>query len=275
MASEEDIEEKRDKALGLVKLGRFGEALPLLLAVCESRPTDSNALYLIGQCHRFLGDLDDAILYLACSVGVRSDDPPVFLALGIALQLSGQFAEAINALARAIELDSDYALAYNSLALTQKKMDDIEKALHNYDAVAKALARGIVKAMGNDPSNPINSHRNTRASLWTEYALFGALYLASMDSRVARIAWPTGEQALEEERTRQHGGLYYTDRKAADSGVVRLFLPNYFNTFREALLKDNIYADLMGNRGAALQVAGRDDEADQHFREAAEFMPPV
>src|SRR5438309_2877381 len=56
---------------------------------------------------------------------------------------------------RAIEIDSDYELAYNSLALTQRTSGELDKALYNYDAGAKALARRIVKAMRNSRSNPI------------------------------------------------------------------------------------------------------------------------
>src|SRR5947207_3125506 len=63
--------------------------------------------------------------------------------------------KAIMAFRRAIEIDSDYELAYNSLALTQRTSGELDKALYNYDAGAKALARRIVKAMRNSRSNPI------------------------------------------------------------------------------------------------------------------------
>ena len=60
---------------------------------------------------------------------------------------------ATEAFRRTIEIDADNELAYNSLALTQKKCGKLTKALSNYDAGAKDLARCIVKAMQNDRSN--------------------------------------------------------------------------------------------------------------------------
>ena len=87
------------------------------------------------------------------------------------------------------------------------------------------------------------------------------------------MAWPTGEQALEEERTEKHGGLYWIDVANDKKETVRLFLPNYFNTFRESLRKDSAYANLTGNRGTVLELLGRHEEARQHFDEATEFLP--
>jgi hypothetical protein len=52
-----------------------------------------------------------------------------------------------------------------------------------------------------------------------------------------------------------------------------MFLPNYFNTFREALRQDTTYANLIGNRGTVLALLKRDSEAKDHLAEAEEFMP--
>jgi hypothetical protein len=52
-----------------------------------------------------------------------------------------------------------------------------------------------------------------------------------------------------------------------------VYLPNYFNTFRELLRRDALYSNLIGNRGTALELLGRHKEAQQHFEEASEFAP--
>ena len=83
--------------------------------------------------------------------------------------------------------------------------------------------------------------------------MFGALYLASSAEGIGRIAWPTGDQAVEEERTERHGGLYWTDLPGNGGQLVRMYLPNYFNTFRELLRRDALYSNLIGNRGTALE----------------------
>ena len=91
--------------------------MPLFRRVIESDPTESGVWYMAGQCCRFLNDIDGAIMHLARAVDLNQNEPPVFLALGIALQLNQKWDDAVEAFRRAIELDADYELAYNSLAL--------------------------------------------------------------------------------------------------------------------------------------------------------------
>jgi tetratricopeptide (TPR) repeat protein len=189
------------------------------------------------------------------------------------LQLRAQWGEAVEAFRRAIEIDPDYELAYNSLALTQKKAGELEKALHNYDAGAKALVRRLAKAMQNSRNSPILKHRETVGTLWLKYASYAALYLASSVKGISAIAWPTGAQAEEEERTEKHAGLYWADVPNDKGETVRLFLPNYFNTLRESLRHDAAYSNLIGNRGTVLELLGRREDARQHFDEATEFQP--
>lgn len=262
-----------DQAIDLMKAQRFADALPLLQREIAEYPKNWSTLYMAGQCCRFLNDIDGAIKHLSRAAEIKSDEPPVFLALGIAFQLNTRWEEAIEAFRRAIEIDPDYELAYNSLALTRKKRGELNEAAHNYDAGAKALARRIVKAMRNDRSNPIVKHRDTGGSLWIEQATYAALYLASLNDSILSIAWPTSEQAEQEERTESHAGLYWVDLPNDKDETVRLFLPNYFNTFRETLRQDRAYSNLVGNRGTVLELLGQHDEANRHFSEADEFQP--
>ena len=197
----------------------------------------------------------------------------VFLALGIALQLGDRWQEARVALARAIEIDADYALAYNSLALTQKLDGELEKAAHNYDAGCKALACGIVKSFRNERQSPIRKYSETRGELWTDNAMYAALHLVANDEGLEGVAWLTGEQAENEERTETRGGLYWEDVVEKKDAKVRRFLLNYFNTFRERLKEDAVYSNLLGNRATVLDLLGREEEARQHRNEAVEFLP--
>jgi tetratricopeptide (TPR) repeat protein len=262
-----------DKAIEQMQAQRFGEALPLLRRAIEADPSQWNAWYMAGQCCRFLNDIDGAIAHLGRAAELKRDEAPVFLALGIAHQLRSQWADAVEAFRQAITIAPDYELAYNSLALTQKKAGALDKALHNYDAGAKALARRLVKATRNGRNSPILKHRDTAGTLWIEHAMYAGLYLASSANGISGIAWPTGEQAMEEERTEEHAGLYWVDLPQQQGETTRLFLPNYFNTFRESLRHDAAYANLIGNRGTVLELLGRHDEARQHFDEATEFQP--
>jgi len=261
------------QAIDLMKAQNFAAALSLLQKAIDQDPSHWGNWYMAGQCCRFINDLDGAVTYLRRAIALKSDEPPVLLALGIALQLTNRLAEAIDAFRQAIEADPDYELAYNSLALTQKKQGEFELALYNYDAGTKALSRRIVKSLQNDRSSKLFKHRNIQYHLWTEYATYAAIYLCSINERIKRLEWPTGEQAMEEEHTERHGGLYWIDSIDSESKLVRLFLPNYFNTFRESLRQDRVYADFIGNRGSVLEQLGRNEEANQHLNEARFFLP--
>ncbi len=257
----------------LAQMERFSEALELYQQLIEAEPESWNYWYMAGQCHRFLGKLQDAERCMRHAVLLEPAETPVLNALGIVLQLQERYAEACRVFAQAIAVDPDHELAWNSLALTQRKAGEFEKAAHNYDAGLKALARKIVKAMKNSSSSSILKHRDTVGHLWVEHAMFGAMFLVTSADNIGSVAWPTGEQATEEERTEEHGGLFWQDLRQQDGTKQRLFFPNYFNTFRETLRQDGSYANLVGNRGTVLELLGRHDEAQQHFDEAQEFMP--
>jgi tetratricopeptide (TPR) repeat protein len=262
-----------EEAIDLMKDSRFEEALSLFRQDIEKNPKTWSTWYMAGQCSRFLNDIQGAIQYLSGATQLSDNEPTVFSALGIAYQLDRQWDNSISAFRRAIELDEDYVNAYNSLALTQKQSGQLELALHNYDAGAKALARQIVKSMLVNGPIAIYKHRDTKGNLWAEYAMYGAMHLASTADGIDSVAWPTGTQAMEEERTESHGNLYWVDNPNENGEIVRLFLPNYFNTFREKLRQDIEYSNLIGNRGTVLEAVGRHDEARLHFEEAEEFMP--
>ena len=265
--------DKRDQALALMDQQRFKDALVIFKQLLINDADDWGLLYMAGQCCRFQNDLKGAINYLSSAAATNTREPGILLALGIAQQLNLSFADAIESLRQAIALDPDYVLAYNSLALTQKKTGDLEHSLHNYDAGVKALSRSIVKKMNNSRTNNIYKHRDSRQNLWLESALFGAMYLCSVTGGIGGLAWPTGEQAADEERTVQHAGLYWTDNLTNENKNTRLFLPNFFNTFRETLRVDAIYSNLIGGRGTVFKSLGQQIEAKKHFEEAEDFSP--
>ena len=235
--------------------------------------SDWHDYYAAGQSFRFAQDYPKACAALSRANELAPGQPPVLLALAIARQLNAEYTAAVDVLRLALEIDPDYAPAYNTLAITQKLMGANEKAAHNYDEGAKALARVIAKSLRNAEDSPRLPHWSSRSDLWNQYALDGALYLAAHAS-VARLAWPTGEMAERDARTREFLGWYWQDHLDAERKLTRLFLPNYFSTFCARLRADSLYANLIGNRGTVLRLMGNADEADQHLQEAEDFMPP-
>jgi tetratricopeptide (TPR) repeat protein len=261
----------RERAFKLFQEGQYDDALTLFRSVIEADPKDWNSIYLAGQCCRFLNDIDGAVKYLLQATDINPNEPPMWLALGIAYQLKENWGDAIGALREALEIDPDYVLAFNSLALTQKKMGELEKAAHNYDAGVIALSRSIVESMINAFDNQILPHRGSTNNLWMEYATHAAMHLATSDGNIESIAMPTGETAAEEDRTHRHGGLFWVDQKGADGKLDRHFLPNYFQTFYRSLRRDRLYSQLVGNRGTVLELMGNREESQSHFQEAEDF----
>lgn len=216
--------------------------------------------------------MDRAIKYLSRAAELGPNNAPTFLALGIAYQLRERWKEAVAALRRAIEIDPDCVAAYNSLGLTQKKCGELDKALDAYDWGARVLARRIAKGMQNSAANPILKHREETGTLWMGYAFYAATYCCALDKQITGVGFPTPEHASEEERTEKHAGLYWSD--APDNGeTCRFFFPNYFNTFRDLLGRDDLYSNLVGNRAVVLELLGKQDEAGQHYAEAHAFSP--
>lgn len=263
-----------DRAIMLMENGRYSDALSLFLKVLEIDRTLWNVWYMAGLCYRFLNKIDESIDYLSQAAGLKKDSPPVLLALGISYQLNSEWEMAIETFVKAIELDKDYHPAYNSLALTQKKCGQLEFASGNYENGLKALARNIVIRMKNRRDNQVLKYKNTIGNYWIEYAMFAAVSISSNEKGIKTVSWLTGEQALEEERYEHHAGLYWIDVLNEKNEMVRLLLPNYFNTFREILKSNPTYSLLLRNRAEVLLHLGEMDEADLHFREAKEFETP-
>lgn len=77
-----------DQAIELMKTQQFGEALPLLQRAIDSDPSQWGPWYMAGQCCRFLHATNSAVEYLSRAAAMKSDDPSIFLALGIAFPVA-------------------------------------------------------------------------------------------------------------------------------------------------------------------------------------------
>src|SRR5262249_61908750 len=93
------------------------------------------------------------------------------------------------------------------------------------------------------------------------------------DDGVSAMALIPLAETFQQELTERRGGLYWEDVVIEDGKTVRFFLPNFLNSFREALGRERAYSQLVQNRGIALDLLGREDEARQHAQEGYEFAP--
>ncbi|MGH9821084.1 MAG: hypothetical protein ACRD43_13040, partial [Pyrinomonadaceae bacterium] len=93
------------------------------------------------------------------------------------------------------------------------------------------------------------------------------------DGSIEKLAWPTGELAMKEEREEGFEGLFWNDQIDSEGKKTRLFLPNYFNIFSIRLRDNADYARLIRAKGTALEELGRVDEARKHYEESDYFRP--
>ena len=140
----------------------------------------------------------------------------------------GELESAARALVRAIDLDPDYAEAFNSLAITQKRMTQFDKALHNYDAGRKALSRRHVKQMRNDVRKPVIKLHDPVGTKWLECATFGALWSASEAGPQASVGPQVRRRSR---RTLRRRTAAYT---SSISQPVRASFALFFPTFSGA-----------------------------------------
>jgi tetratricopeptide (TPR) repeat protein len=265
-----DLQELRARGISCMRSGDNEACYLAFTEAIRLSPSDAYLWYGAGYAARQLKLYGEASKLLERSAELDPSEPATFLALGIAQQLNEEFDVAIQSFAAAIKLDEDFAAAYNSLALTQKRQGRFEEAIHNYDAGTKALTRRFVRRLINTRESRIFKWREMSGSNWHSCAMFGAFYHAAVVIPTGSVSFPTGQQALNEEVAEAHDGLMWIDI-VQSKGASRHFLPNYFNTFREFLLTERVYAILVGNRGLVMQILGRHEEAELLLAEADEF----
>lgn len=260
----------RDHAIDLMKRSSFQKAIPLFRDLISENPNDASLYYMAGQSYRFIGDLNSACSYLSRAHELDPDSKETLLALGIAFQLMDKYSDAISVFKKAVMIDPDYVLAYNSLGVTYRKNGCCKEALSAYEEGLRALSRNILKTMVNNETNPVHETDISLNTLWMEWSAFAMTYLCCLNN-INRMEFPSGDMALEEEKTESHMGLFWEDRTNDKGEKIRFFLPNFFNAFKKELRKTNSYANLIGNTGTVLEMLGKNKEAERHFDEAREF----
>ena len=133
-----DTQETRDAAFRSMESGRFHKALRLLLPLTEIE-TDWNLYYLIGQCYRYLEDLDNAVNWMERARQENQRESQLLLALGIIYQLQERFDKATKVLKVAIEEEPTNFSAYNSLGLTYRLAGKLNDALEWYERAAEGI----------------------------------------------------------------------------------------------------------------------------------------
>lgn len=263
-------DEKSERLDALLDAQRYDDALPLCLECIERDPENANLWYLAGQCYRFTGDFENAVRYLSRSLAMFSGEVATWLALGIALQLSGRLDDAAETLRRGIERFPDNPYLFNSLGMTRKLQGMTDRAINCYQKVIRLIAEEQFRNLKNARSSPIAPECPYGFEVWLHAALAIALEATARDG-CSSFEWPTGEMAIDEERTHRHEGLYWTDHSNAAGSRSRLFLPNYTNTMFLLFARNRLFGIAIGNLSTVLEMEGRLEEAEKHRAEALFF----
>jgi tetratricopeptide (TPR) repeat protein len=197
----------------------------------------------------------------------------VLLGLGIVLQLQDRLGEACAAFLDALAIEKDNHFVLNSLALTYRKMNRLEAALTTYERALTAFCRELAMSLDNNPNNVIVGHADTEGELWISKVIEMAMFVAVTIEGTSAVAFPSGESAELETRTKAHKGLLWTVQRANGAQTV-VILPNFVDTFREQLRESRTYAVLLNNLGSVLAALGRRGDARKCFLESIEFTPP-
>lgn len=190
----------------------------------------------------------------------------------ITLQRQDRYKEAIALFDEVISIDPRRESAYNCKGLTLKMAGQPKAAIDCYELALDVLCGKLFRGLTNDYDNPIVPWKQVSGETWSSWVMKTALYTSCHEQNITSIGWPTGETAAEEERTRNHGGLLWVDAKE-DSGVLRVFLPNYFHTMRERLTETKVFSRILNNIGGALMNMGKHTEAGLKLYEAIAFIP--
>ena len=257
----------------LAEAGQYQDALLLLGDEIVRNPEDWYPRYAAGQCEQLIGNTAKALDHLIEAARLNDKPyPPMLNALAIAHQSQGQYAEALNALRTALEADPGHFPSMNTLAYTQKLMGETEKSAANYDIVLRTLAHHMALEMSNSEDNPIYKYQEwvSTHKAWTMYAMQAAMFLATRDG-IDNVTWPPGKSAAREEETEEHKGLLWQDTADQEGKSLRLHLPNFFTTFRETIIRNPHYAELIGDRSDVLRLLGQTEEADK-LQDEAKFI---
>ena len=190
----------------------------------------------------------------------------------VALQQEGHYQDAIALIDEVIKLDPRRESAYNSKGLTWKMAGYPDEAIECYKLALDTLCGKLFRSLHNDPNNTVYPWKQIPGDTWVSWITKTALYTSCQVQGISAIGWPTDESAAEEMRTMRHKGLLWVDT-SEDSGILRVFLPNYFHTMRELLTTTKVFSRVLNNIGVALLAKGDITEGSKKLYEAIAFIP--
>jgi protein O-GlcNAc transferase len=220
--------------------GRLAEAAALYQQVLKERPTQPDALHLLGVIHHQNGDSRTAVTLIRKAVKADPDNAKALINLGAALTSLGQIEEAEQALISATERLPDSAEAQGNLAAVREAQHRPEAAMALYRR-ASDLSPGNVKYLRR----------------------FAEMAFAAESWQIAADAYGRYLEIVPDDvSARNELGVALNNTDLSQQAIEHL---NRVAAERP----DDPYAH--SNLGNALAKAGHLDEAEMHYRRSVEL----
>jgi len=119
----------KQKVIQLIQKGSNEEALPMLVALYHSSPTDTDVLFALGMTYHSLGQSNRAAIIFDHLLDLNPDDVATLISIGIAEMAEGNYLIAEEHLRKATKLDPNNLLGLKNLATTLIKQSRFEEAI--------------------------------------------------------------------------------------------------------------------------------------------------
>lgn len=114
----------------LFKLGNFQDSEQSFLAALESDPSEYSAYLGIAECYRMQNRYEDELRMVKEAMALAPDDPDVWNAQGVGLEVTGRLQEATDAYEHALRIEPLHRKAANNLGFVlEKRMNEGEGQL--------------------------------------------------------------------------------------------------------------------------------------------------
>lgn len=270
-------------ALQLQRAGRFADAARGYRSILEKQPENADALHLLGVLLYQSGNVDEAIGMMCRAVASRPDDAACHANLSLAYRARGDLARAIDCCRTALRLQPDYPEAANNLGLALHGMGRFAQAVAQFDAALKMRPNLAVV-------------QNNRGTSFFELGWIGPAISAyraaiALDPGLAQAHGNLG-QLLVDQGHADEGLAHCLQAVRLEPGAVDalIHLGNAYRTLcrwseayvaydnagnlagREPARKREL-AQVSANRGVALFLEGKREEAFAFLRRAVDLAP--
>ena len=262
------LEDAREVA-SLLKAKHYGKALAQAIPFKSGGPEAVMGIVpscLVGLLELLLGRTREARASICDYQMHAGEDLVAMLLLAECCERLGDTGGEQQAMLRALELSSKPVarLVANGELLEDHGFMKQAEFLYELSLEKEATEKYDQMAQENERKYRSCERRAHQRRLAWRYAQIAADHAVAADG-IDTYLMPTEYGFAHEEKTREHGGLYWQDVEQPDGRRIRQYFPNYLNRFA-----DNFRADPTAVRklGPLLKQMGRADEATVFLFEA-------